>query len=254
LKKILTIITVTYNCADVIRQTLESILTNKPGELEYIVVDGVSNDGTMDILRRHENKIDQLIFEPDHGIYDAMNKGLQKATGNYILYINAGDSLYDETTLSKLMTYLSEERAEIYYGDTMLTDVSGGELGLRSKISSRKLPSSLNWKSLQRGMVVSHQSFIVKRSLAPEYDLQYKSSADIDWIIKCLKGALHIENTNMVISNYPTGGFSKQRHSLSLKERYLILHQHYGFLHNLGNHLIILSRALWHRLQGKALN
>lgn len=254
MEKQLTIITVTYNCSDLIGHTLDSILRHKPAGLEYIVIDGASTDGTLEVLNQYAESIDTLISEPDQGIYDAMNKGLEKASASYVYFINAGDLLYDEDTVDFLLETLTERQPDVLYGETMLVDAAYNEIGTRSEQSSRKLPKALNWKSLQRGMVVSHQSFIVKRSLAPKYDLRYHSSADIDWVIQCLKNSKVIINSERILSRYLTGGFSKQRHSLSLRERYQVLQHHYGFLPNLFNHLIILLRMISYKAQGKALN
>jgi len=254
LNKLITIITVTYNCAGHISTTLKSILTNKPPTLEYIIVDGASTDGTLEKIHPFKDKIDLLVSESDSGIYDAMNKGLKAASGDYILFINAGDTIYDPQVLPSLLANIKASRADIYYGDAMLIDSEGRELGLRSIESSRALPDSLNWKSLERGMVVCHQSFIVKRSLAGTYDLRYRSSADIDWMITSLKKATNIIHTGMVISGYLVGGFSKQTHQTSLRERFAILAHHYGMPRTLLNHFIILLRSGAFKLKGKNLN
>ncbi|MCP4122231.1 MAG: glycosyltransferase, partial [Bacteroidetes bacterium] len=173
MSKLLSIITVTYNCAELIRPTLDSILKSKPDGLEYIVIDGASTDGTVDIIRSFGKDIDLIVSEPDSGIYNAMNNGLRVATGEYVLYINAGDLLYTNKVFPAIADQMGKSNSDIYFGDTMLMDNSGRELGLRSSASSRALPSTLNWRSLERGMVVSHQSFIVKRSIAPLYQLKY---------------------------------------------------------------------------------
>jgi len=254
LSKLLSIITVTYNCAELIRPTLDSILKSKPDGLEYIVIDGKSTDGTVDIIQSFGNDIDLIVSEPDSGIYDAMNKGLRAATGEYVLFINAGDLLYTNNVFPALADHVGQSNSDIYFGDTMLMDNSGRELGLRSIESSRALPEELNWKSLERGMVVSHQSFIVKRSIAPLYQLKYQSSSDIDWVISCLKMAESVVNLQMVISGYLVGGYSKQTHSSSLKERFAILSHHYGMTKTVLNHFIILLRAVVFKIRGKTLN
>ena len=254
MEALITIITVTYNCESVIAGTLKSVLTNKPSEVQHIVIDGGSNDGTLERISEWGEYIDLVISEEDEGIYDAMNKGLERATGEFVFFLNAGDQLYDSATLVKLIELLRSSEEDIYYGDTLLVDQNGREIGLRSVESSRKLPARLTWKSLRRGMVVSHQSFIVRRAIAQPYNLNYRSSADIDWVINCLKKAKGIVNTGLVISRFQTGGFSKQQHPLSLRERFSILQHHFGILPNLVNHLIILLRGLWLRLRGKPLN
>ncbi|MEZ5022801.1 MAG: glycosyltransferase family 2 protein [Chitinophagales bacterium] len=252
--KIISIITVTYNCVNIVESTIQSILEQNNELLEYIIIDGQSNDGTIDIINQYNHQIDYFISEPDKGIYDAMNKGLKAATGEYVLFINAGDLLYNTSTIANLMEIINEQAPDVLYGETLLIDGDGNELGTRSNNSSRKLPEQLNLKSLSRGMVVSHQSFLVKRTLAPNYDLQYSSSADVDWVIKCLKQAQKVVNAHQIISRYLTGGYSKQTLRTSLGERFKIFTTHYGLIPNLTNHLIITLRAIWYKFNRKELN
>lgn len=253
-KKIISIITVTYNCVDVIESTIASIIEQNDSRLEYIIVDGQSTDGTLKIVHQYKDRIDHIMSEPDKGIYDAMNKGLQLATGQYVLFINAGDLLFATDTIAQLIAIIESQHPDILYGETMLIDDKGQELGTRSENSSRKLPENLTWKSLNRGMVVSHQSIVVRRTIAPFYDLQYTSSADVDWVIKCLQNANKIVNAQMIISKYLTGGYSKRTLKTSLGERFKIFSRHYGLLPNLTNHLIITLRALWYKINRKELN
>ena len=252
--KTISIITVTYNCVDIVESTIKSILEQNNDALEYIIIDGQSNDGTLDVINQYKNQINYFVSEPDKGIYDAMNKGLKAATGEYVLFINAGDLLYQSSTISNLIKIINEQAPDIIYGETLLIDGAGNELGTRSNNSSRKLPEQLTWKSLNRGMVVSHQSFLVKRAFAPNYDLQYSSSADVDWVIKCLKQAQKVVNAHQIISRYLTGGYSKQTLKTSLGERFKIFNRHYGLLPNLTNHLIITLRAIWYKFNRKELN
>jgi glycosyltransferase involved in cell wall biosynthesis len=244
---VISIVTVTYNADQLLERTLKSVFDQTYKAIEYIIVDGASTDKTMEIVARNRNRFATVISERDKGIYDAMNKGLNEATGEYLLFLNAGDELFDTSTLEKVFS--SAQAADVYYGNTMIVDEKGNELG------SRRLapPENLNWKSLQFGMCVSHQSFIAKRSLAGEYNLDYRISADIDWTIRVLKQAKSSVHTGQFISRFLEGGTSAQRRKLGLKERWSIMVVHYGFIRTCFNHALILVRFVWHKISRKSM-
>jgi glycosyltransferase involved in cell wall biosynthesis len=236
------VITITWNAAAVLEPTIGSVLTQTFTDYEYIIIDGGSTDGTLDIIRRYEAELGYWISEPDKGLYDAMNKGLRAAKGEYVWFMNAGDQLYDLHTLAQVFEE-SEPGADVYYGDALYYGEHGDDIGLRSRVTPHKLPEHLTWKSLRYGMVVCHQSFVARRSIAPPYDLSHPYSADIDWEIRCLRNAGKIVNTHTVLCRYLTGGFSVKNHRESLLDRYRILRKHYGTLPNLLNHFWITARG-----------
>ena len=241
----ISIITITYNAEAVLEETMLSIIGQTYPNVEYLVIDGKSKDRTLEIVEKYKEHVHQVVSEPDKGLYDAMNKGIRHATGDYIIFMNAGDFFYEPTTLEKVFN--SEQNADIYYGETMLIDEEGKDIGLRSEKTTRKLPEQLTWKKMQRGMVVCHQSFIVKREIAPFY-IENNLSADIDWVIKCLKVSKKTVNTQTIIARYLLGGVSQQRHVQSLKDRYKVFQDHYGFLPNLFNHFLIVLRSFSSKL------
>jgi glycosyltransferase involved in cell wall biosynthesis len=238
----ISVITVSYNAAKHIEDTILSIVEQTYPNIEYIIVDGASTDNTASIIEKYQSKITHFISEPDQGIYDAMNKGLKRATGEYVCFINADDQLSDKNILSDI--FAKNKPADIYYGETYLMDESGKLTGTRSEMTQQKLPAQLSWKSLEMGMVVSHQSFIVKRTIAPFYNLEYPICADIDWMINCLKRATTIINTQSVISKFRTGGVSKLKQQQAWKERFKVLQYHYGVFANCWNHFLIIARYL----------
>jgi glycosyltransferase involved in cell wall biosynthesis len=244
------IITVVYNGRDQMEKTIISVLDQSYPNIQFLIFDGGSEDGTVDIIRRYGNRIGFWKSEPDLGLYDAMNKGIEVASGDYLWFINAGDEIYDRKTLENILGS-SEPPADVYYGDTEMIDPGGKSIGLRSRVTAHALPESLGWHDMQRGMAVCHQSFIVRRAIAPAYDLSYRYCADIDWIIRCLKASRRVVNTHAVLSRFETGGVSKRRHGASLRDRFRVLQRHFGVGRNLVNHLVILSRAgarlLWGR-------
>jgi glycosyltransferase involved in cell wall biosynthesis len=219
----LSIITIAYNCANDLENTICSVLDQSFTDIEYIIVDGASTDGSLDVIKKYEKSLNKWASEPDKGIYDAMNKGLKMATGEYVLFLNAGDILYNKNTL-QLIPFSDYPTADVFYGETLSVDEKGNELGLRPK----KLPHNLNWRHFRNGMVVCHQSILVKRELAPDYNMGYKLSSDVEWVLKCLKKSDQIVFTGTIISRFLEGGASKQRHGESLKERFSIMKEYFG--------------------------
>jgi glycosyltransferase involved in cell wall biosynthesis len=237
---VISIITVCYNAGKYIAHTIESVLSQTYPHIEYIIVDGASTDNTLEIVNRYRAQIATVISEKDKGLYDAMNKGLRAATGDYVFFLNADDLLYDKDVLKNVFAACPD--ADTYYGEAMFLSEDGQPLGLRSEQTPHKVPETLTWKSLQHGMVVSHQAFIAKRAACPAYDLQYKVCADIDWMIRVLQNSKVNCNTHQVIAGFRVGGTSKQRQRLAWKERYKILDRYYGKIPNFLHHLYIAAR------------
>src|SRR5690554_5935160 len=148
----LSVITVVYNNVKDIARTLHSVLDQSYPHIEYVVVDGGSTDGTLAVLRQYEDRISQLISEPDEGIYDAMNKGLRMATGDYVLFMNSGDQLYASNTVEAV--FASAPDSDIYYGETELRNESWEPIGIRR----HSTPDQFTWKSFRYGMNISHQA------------------------------------------------------------------------------------------------
>jgi len=232
---ILSIITITYNAGQVLQRTLDSVSAQDYPHIEYILVDGQSKDNTMDLVKAMGSRINKVVSEPDGGLYDAMNKGLTMATGVYVLFLNAGDTLADGHVLSEIF---SLPPADVYYGDAMLVNLDGKSLGLREPLP----PEKLSWKSLQWGMNVCHQAFIIRRDKATTYDLQYRICADIDWMIRSLKQCERTQKTRGIVCRFLIDGVSSAQRKNAWKERYTILSRHYGWFNNLLNHVFITLR------------
>ena len=244
----ITIITVVFNARTLIESTIQSVLQQTYPSIEYIIIDGASTDGTLEVVEKYRSKISAVHSEKDQGIYDAMNKGLSKATGTYVLFLNAGDLLAEPQTLQQV--FAREGDADVYYGNTKIIDTHGRVVGDRRL----KPPARLNWKSLKFGMCVSHQSFIPKRSLCEPYDLQYSISADIDWVIRVLKKSHRIVFVNQTISKFLEGGSSAKNRKKALQERFRIMAVHYGLLPTVFNHLYILLRYPIHKLFRRSMS
>ena len=233
------IITVVFNSEFALEKTIKSITEQKYKDIEYIVIDGGSDDGTMDIIKKYERFISIWSSEPDKGIYDAMNKGLKKATGDYIWFLNAGDEIYSNDTLNYINNF--EDDADAFYGEVEYIDEEGKNLGTRIL---KKPPENLSWKDIEKGMVVSHQSLIVKRDKAVFYNLDYKYCSDVDWMIRTLKNCRTIVNTKKILSKFLIGGYSKTNILKSNKERFKILRNHFSLLKVLKSHVYLSVKFL----------
>jgi len=222
--KKVSIITVVYNSELLIAETIRSVVNQTYENIQYIVIDGASSDNTLDIINKYKSDIDIIISEPDKGLYDAMNKGLKLASGDYVWFINSGDHIHTPNTVEQMMSKNTND-ADIIFGEVMMVDDQRKQLGTRSETTHQKLPKVLTWKSLKYGMVVCHQAFIPKRAITKPY-IYDNLSADIDWVIQCLKQSKSNLHTHQVLADFLIGGVSKKRHKESLWGRYHILKKH----------------------------
>lgn len=237
---VFSIITVTWNAEKVLEKTIESIVGQTAFDhIEYIVVDGASKDGTKAIIEKYSDKISKWVSEPDKGLYDAMNKGLKMATGDYVWFMNAGDEIFAADVVENMLK--CQPDADIYYGETEEMSEAGDYIGMRRL----QAPENLQFKSFKRGMLVCHQSIIIKRSLVGEYNLKYRISADQDWVISALHKAKSIVNTRLIISKFAKGGTSGQNIKKALIERFEIQSKHYGLFSTILNHIPIAIKFFW---------
>ena len=260
MKPRISIVTITYNAAPVLQRTLDSVLQQSYPYVEHLIIDGASTDATVTMAHDYKEETDQtasshdvvIQSEPDNGLYDAMNKGLRLATGDYICFLNAGDSLPTTDTLELMADRLKAidedglPRPAVLYGDTDIVDNDGNFLHHRRL----QPPEQLSWRSFRQGMLVCHQAFYARMDLAKQtpYDLQYRYSADVDWCIRIMKLAdergLSLINLHAVVANYTEEGQTTLHHRDSLKERYRVMCRHYGQLPTLFMHLWFVIRAI----------
>lgn len=238
----ISIITICYNAEETIKTTLQSVATQTYSNIEYVIIDGASTDNTLQLVSEY-TPFAQVYSEPDKGLYDAMNKGIDRATGEYLWFLNAGDTFRAPDIVERISeqislfsTHNSDSTPGIVYGDTMIVDGLGTDLHLRRL----RPPSVLTAQSFQEGMLVCHQAFIVRRDYAVKYDLQYRFSADFDWCIRILKkGAIPL-NLGFILVNYLSEGLTTQNHRASLCERFRIMAKHYGLWIAVRQHLKFL--------------
>ncbi|MBZ4651555.1 MAG: hypothetical protein JG761_355 [Proteiniphilum sp.] len=239
--KKLSVITITWNAAATLERTLRSVREQSWPHIEHLIIDGGSDDGTLELIGRFANEQLRWVSEPDRGLYDAMNKGAAMAKGDYLCFLNAGDTFFAADTVEKMMlTFEDASAPDILYGETAIVDDAGTFLHMRRL----KAPEKLNWKSFRQGMVVCHQAFIVKRELFEPYNLAYRFSSDFDWSIRMMKKATSIHNTRLTLINYLNEGMTTRNRKASLKERYRIMARHYGQLSTFLHHLWFVVRAL----------
>lgn len=242
------VITCTYNAEAVLKRTLDSVRKQTCSHVEHLIIDGASTDNTCAIAKEYEagehvHRV-RVISEKDRGLYDAMNKGMSLATGDYIVFLNAGDEFYDENTLGDIAARLGDDAYGVIYGNTEIVDDKGKSLGMRRL----QPPKKLTWKSFRDGMLVCHQSFYANTDIAKRtpYDLKYKLSADVDWCIRILKESermgLTTLNMKKTLCRYLEGGMSVKSHRTSLMERFSIMRRHYGLISTIYKHITFLFR------------
>lgn len=250
------IITITYQAEAVLEKTVESVLEQQYAYVEHLIIDGASKDRTVAIAEAYKERSDVaenghsvlITSEPDKGLYDAMNKGLVKATGDYVVFLNAGDFLPSPHTLETVAACVGEgeELPAVLYGETDIVDSNYQFLRHRRL----KVPKVLTWRSFRQGMLVCHQAFYARTDLARTllYNTAYRHSADVDWCIRVMKEAerrgLPMRQVDAVIANFLAGGDSKQNHRASLNERFHVMCKHYGFFSTIIMHLWFVIRGV----------
>lgn len=194
-----TVITVVFNGLDYVEATLRSVQEQTYPNVEYIVVDGGSTDGTVDVIRRYEEGISHWSSEKDRGIYDAMNKGLAMASGRWVIFMNAGDAFYSPATLEEIFGGEAHE-ADIIYGGVQI-DYPGF-----SRIQQPGVPQRL-WQ----GMQFSHQSVFVdvRRHQERPYNVANRIAADLQFFYESLQAGLRFKRIDRVVSRVSTGGLSE---------------------------------------------
>ena len=243
---LISIVTVTYNAAGTIVPTLRSVKEQTFKDFEHLIVDGASTDDTLTLARREGLPDLRINSERDRGLYDAMDKGLHAARGKYILFLNAGDSFADAGVLEAYAKAASPE-TDIIYADTLLVDADRNVIGPRHLSA----PEILTFESFSHGMLVCLQAFMVRRSVAPDYDLAYRFSADYDWTVRCLAATSprRCVNLRMNAIHYLADGLTGHNHKTSLAERFRIMSNHYGLMKTVGRHLEFIPRAIKRKLQ-----
>ena len=199
-KPLITIVTVVYNGVDHIQNAIESVINQTYDNIEYIIIDGVSTDGTNEIIKQYTNHISVWISEPDGGIYDAMNKGIAMATGEWIGLLNS-DDYYEKDCFEKVI------KKAVEFPDI---DIFHGLLRVVNKNGEVNEITGHNCNFLNKGMI-EHPTCFVKRSVYEKFgnfDIKYKSSADYDLMLRLKENGLSFFLMENILTNFTTGGMS----------------------------------------------
>jgi len=206
----LTIITVCLNEVETIEKTMQSVLSQTFQDFEWIIVDGLSTDGTLEIIKKYAHRIDIMISEKDNGVYDAMNKGIARAKSEYIYFLNGGDFIVSENTLEKIFS--RKLYGDIVYGDIIAFDSLGRQ-------TLMKMPSKIT-KHFHFKKTLPHQSTLIKKSLfdlVGHYDINYKIASDYYFTMKAIfKYHCSTQYIDEVFAVFGRGGLSE---NVSLREK-----------------------------------
>lgn len=210
----ITIITVTYNCENEIENTIQSVLSQTYSNIEYIIVDGASKDGTLNVVDKYKDRITKIVSEPDHGVYDAMNKGARLATGEWVNFMNAGDCFVSNDTISQLFEQ-AHSNAGVVFGDTI--SVRG--------CSSKLVRYNPKWWR-HKYMPSCHQSIFVRKLILQKYpfDLKYKIAADLDSFKRMREGNIVFDYVPIVVAQYDISGGISQNLDGYYRELYHIIY------------------------------
>lgn len=251
-----TIVTCTFNAEHELQRTLDSVFRQSYADVEHLILDGLSRDRSVEMAQAYRQRSDEartghevvVCSERDSGLYDAMNKGIARAAGDYIVFLNAGDTFPSEATLEHIAHSIGDGEAlpGVIYGDTDIVNDEGRFLRHRRL----QPPAKLTWRSFRNGMLVCHQAFYALTTLAKDnpYNLNYRFSADVDWCIRVMKEAerrhLTLKNVDEVVVNYLDGGMTEKNHRASLRERFSVMRRHYGLPLTLIMHVWFAVRQL----------
>ena len=244
---LVSVITVCYNAEAYIERTVKSILAQQKHypNIEYVIVDGVSKDKTLEILESYALQFHNYNFksEPDKSLYDAMNKGIQRATGDYIVFINAGDVLAQEDSLALAMK--ESKDADLVYAKAVFVDEEGNRRAWHKTVPTS---DQLSARSFINGMVICHQCMIVKRSCTPLFALEpWKIACDLDWSIRVLRQVKTKHFYDAIFCLFLDGGVSDKRRMQAVRERFDICKHHFGIFPTLIEQFKILLKVIKRR-------
>ena len=226
-KNKVTVVTVVFNNIGGIRATIESVI-NQTLPCEYIIIDGESTDGTVDIIKEYDAYIDYWVSKPDNGIYDAMNKGIKAATGEWILFMNSGDTFHNEYVLERIFSQSYNDNVGVIWGNTDLYR----EGKYVTKYKNRPFYEHLS--TAFRGVGICHQSTFVRTSLAKQlmFDTSYRITADFNMMYLIYKQGYTFVHNPITISHFDLSGVSSTNASkIFLTETKRVIHNKYNRLY-----------------------
>ena len=202
----ITVVTVCYNTVDTIEKTILSIINQTYSNIEYIVIDGNSSDGTVDVIKKYSDRISKWLSEPDKGIYDAMNKGTDLATGEWINFMNAGDLFVNDHVIEDLLS-MFEEKHDVIYGNTIF--INGGNTKIQKAYARENAMPSF-----------CHQSSFISTQLMKRYhyDQSFVIAADTDFFDRIYKKGYDLFFVDLFFSKVNMDGVSSNRRALVYRE------------------------------------
>lgn len=214
-RPLISIITVVFNGEKYLEDTIQSVMTQTYDNVEYIIIDGGSTDGTLDIIKKYEDKIDYWVSEKDKGIYDAMNKGIDVSTGEWINFMNAGDEFYNESVINDIFKQNLQTECDILYGDTSFKYPSFMKI----------VKANTKLHNLWKGMQFTHQSTFIKTKLHKQnkFKLDKKIGADFEFFYKCYANKAKFKYIDKTISIMELGGISYTDRISSVKDHYNVV-------------------------------
>jgi len=204
----ISIITSVYNNKETIEDAIKSVLSQTYENIEYVVVDGGSSDGTLDIIEKYKDQIDVLVSEPDKGIYDGLNKGLDLATGDVVAFLHSDDLYADEHTIEHVASVFKKEDVDGVYGDLIYTPKEDTSKVLRYWKSKDFHPDLL-----KQGWMPAHPTFFLKKEIYDKYgkfDLGFKIAGDYDFMLRVLSKGIEVKYLPEVIYKMRVGGESNK--------------------------------------------
>ena len=205
---LLSVVTVNRNMADGLARTIASVAQQDFNSYEYIVVDGASTDASIEVIDRNSDSVDRWVSEPDAGIYDAMNKGVSLARGEWVLFLNSGDALANKTVLSAVMA-AAKPGDDILYGDAMMQYPAGGT----------RIVTAFEPKYLAYGMICSHQALFARRALHEAEPFTVgKIRSDYEFLVRCRAKNRTFHRVPILIAEIEAGGLSDRRRISALRE------------------------------------
>ncbi len=212
----ISVVTVCYNAKDTIEKTILSVINQTYDNVEYIIVDGASTDGTVDIIKKYGNCIARWVSEPDSGIYDAMNKGLRCATGDYLNFMNAGDTFYDNDVICEVARNVGHD-IDVIFGDVAFV--------IDNLLYVNRAVPFYNHLPLHHSMGFNHQSTFVRTQLAKklEFDLRYELAADYNMIISIYRlNGVFKQLHGTIVAIYDITGVSAKKRRLHYYEKLMV--------------------------------
>jgi len=237
----ISVVTVVYNNAKTVEEAILSVLEQTYKNIEYIVIDGGSTDGTLEILHKYKGKIAILVSEKDNGIYDAMNKGVKLATGDLIYFLNSDDKFYDKTVVEDVVKVAEQNKhIDFFYGGVVCKNIFRGE-------SENVFLKRISDFKIKLGQNIKQQSLFACRTAFTQVGLfvpKYKVSADYEWecrLVKANKKGLFVRR---IIAVYAQTGFSSKGSWSQYIEKYNIIRMHFGLLYGVTFYLRSIFKYL----------